>query len=88
MQEQEPARKREIGVITHYWANIGVAGVRLEAPVDVGDHIHVSGHSDDFEQTVDSIEVDHEKVLHADAGAEVGIRMVAHVHEHDRVYKV
>jgi hypothetical protein len=88
MQEQAPQKEMEIGVITHYWAHIGVAGVRLEAPIDVGDNIHVSGHSDDFEQTVDSIEVDHHKVLHADAGTEVGIAMVEHVHENDRIYKV
>jgi len=87
MREQELLQEREVGVVTHYWANIGVAGVHLEAPVDVGDHIHVFGHSDDFEQTVDSIQLDHRPLLHADAGLDVGIRVMAHAHPHDRVYK-
>ena len=85
---QELSQEREVGVVTHYWGNIGVASVQLEAPVDVGDHIHVSGHSDDFEQTVDSIQLDHHPVLHAEAGLEVGIRVTAHAHPRDRVYKV
>jgi hypothetical protein len=88
MQEHEPTQECEVGIVTHYWSHIGVAGVHLEAPVDVGDRIHVAGHSDDFEQTVDSIEIDHRPVVHADAGVEVGIRMAAHAHEHDRIYKV
>jgi len=87
MQEHEVLQETEVGVVTHYWSNIGVAGVHLEAPVDVGDHIHVAGHTDDFEQTVDSIEIDHRKVMHADAGTEVGIRVAAHAHPHDRIYR-
>jgi len=88
MREPELLQEREVGVVTHYWANIGVAGVHLEAPVDVGDHIHVFGHSDDFEQTVDSIQLDHRPLVHADAGLDVGIRVMTHAHPHDRVYKV
>jgi len=87
MQEQAPMHEQEVGVITHFWSKIGVAGVRLEAPLEVGDHIHVQGHSDDFEQDVESLEIEHAKVVHADPGAEVGIRMRAAVHEHDRIYK-
>jgi hypothetical protein len=87
MQEHAPVSEQEVGVITHFWSKLGVAGVHLEAPVAVGDHIHVKGHSDDFEQVLDSIEIDHSKVGHADPGADVGIRVTAHAHEHDRVYK-
>jgi hypothetical protein len=87
MQDREPQPQREVGIVTHYWSNIGVAGVHLEEPIEVGDHIHVWGNTDDFEQAVDSIEIDHHRVAHADAGADVGIRMVGQVHEHDRVYK-
>jgi hypothetical protein len=87
MQEQAPLHEQEVGVITHFWSKIGVAGVHLEAPVDIGDHIHVHGHSDDFEQNLESIEVEHTPIAHADAGADIGIRMNAPVHKHDRVFK-
>lgn len=88
MQEQAPLHEQEVGVITHFWSKIGVAGIHMEAPVDLGDHIHVRGHSDDFEQDVDSIEIDHAKVAHVDAGSDVGIRLNAQAHEHDRVFKM
>ena len=87
MQEQAPLTEKEVGVVTHFYSKIGVAGVHMEAPVDLGDHIHVMGHTDDFEQDVDSIEIEHAKVAHVDAGDDVGIRVNAQVHEHDRVYK-
>jgi hypothetical protein len=87
VQEHPPLREQEIGVITHYWPHIGVAGVHLEAPVGVGDHIHVVGHTDDFEQDVDSLEIEHRKVPRAEAGADVGIRLSAPAHEHDHVYR-
>lgn len=87
MQEQAPMHEQEVGVITHVWSKIGVAGVHLEAPIELGDHIHVHGHSDDFEQDVESLEIDHVEVAHAGPGADVGIRMQMQAHEHDRVYK-
>ena len=87
MQDHAPLQEQEIGVVTHYWSQIGVAGVHLEEPVDVGDHIHVLGHSDDFEQNVDSLEIEHQKVRHAEAGVDVGIRVCEPVHEHDHVFR-
>jgi hypothetical protein len=87
MQEHAPLREQEVGVITHFWSKIGVAGVHVEAPVEVGDHIHVHGHSDDFEQDVDSMEVEHAKVARADAGDDIGIRVTSQVHPRDRIYK-
>lgn len=81
MQEQE------IGYVTHYWSHLGVAGIHLTGPLDEGDHIHILGHTSDFEQDVGSIELEHQKILHAETGAEIGIRVAEHVREHDRVFK-
>ncbi len=80
--------EQEIGYVTHYWTHLGVAGVHLTEPLDVGDHIHVLGHTSDFEQDVGSIELDHRQVVHADAGLDVGIKVVDHAREHDKVFKV
>ncbi len=88
MQEQGPLREVDAGVVTHYWSELGVAGVHLAAPIDAGDHIHVLGHTSDFEQTVGSMEIDHQRVAHANPGYDVGIRVVEHVREHDHVYKL
>ncbi|MDH4140055.1 MAG: hypothetical protein OEV43_05725 [Coriobacteriia bacterium] len=88
MDEQTPTTEQEVGIVTHYWGHLGVAGVHLTAPLDVGDRIHILGSTSDFEQDVDSIEIDHEKVLRADAGADAGIRVAEHAREHDKIYKL
>jgi len=81
-------REQQVGVVTHYWSHLGVAGVHLTAPLDVGDHIHIIGHTSDFEQDVESMQIDHADVWHADAGADVGIRVAEHAREHDRVFRI
>jgi putative protease len=84
---QQFAAETPVGVVTHYWSHLGVAGVHLDAPLDVGDHIHVLGHTSNFEQDVRSMEIEHQHIYHADAGADVGIAVMEHVREHDRVYR-
>lgn len=88
MQEQEPVTEREVGVVTHYWSHLGVAGVHLTEPLSVGDRIHILGHTTDLEQVVGSMQIEHDAVEHARAGDDVGIRVADHVREHDKVYKV
>jgi putative protease len=88
MQEQGVLSQTLVGHVTHYWTHLGVAGIHLDAPLSVGDRIHVIGHTSDFEQRVDSIEVDHQRLSHADAGADVGIVVVEHAREHDAVYRL
>jgi hypothetical protein len=88
MQETLPFVETPIGVVTHYWSHLGVAGVHLSAPLDVGDRIHIHGHTSDVEQRVNSIELDHRAIPHADANADVGIAVADHVREHDAVYRL
>jgi putative protease len=88
MQEHAPLSEHAVGVVTHYWSHLGVAGVHLTEPVDVGDHIHVFGHTTDFEQDVGSMQIDHHDITHAGAGQDVGIRVAEHAREHDTVYKL
>jgi putative protease len=55
--------------------------------VDVGDRIHILGHTTDFEQTIGVMQIEHQEVRHANAGDDVGIKVVDHVREHDKVYR-
>lgn len=88
MQEHPPMREMEIGEVTHYWNHLGVAGVHLSESVELGDHIHIHGHTSDFDQRVGSIQIQHHAVAHADRGEDVGIRVSEHVREHDKVYRL
>ena len=79
----------ELGKVTHYFGKIGVAGIEItQDTLTVGDTIHIKGHTSDFTQTVDSMQVDGQSVEEATAGQSVGIKVTEHAREHDTVYKV
>ncbi len=81
--------EEKIGVVIHYWTNLGVAGVKVtDGEVNVGDTIHILGHTSDFTQKVESIHVGEDTVDVARAGDEIGIKVSEHAREHDEVYKV
>ena len=51
-----------VGTVRHYYGKLGVAGIELSSALKVGDTIHIQGHTSDFTQTVDSIQIEHETV--------------------------
>jgi hypothetical protein len=79
----------ELGKVSHYFSKIGVAAIEItQDTLVVGDTIHVKGHTTDFTQKVDSMQVDGKSVPEATIGESVGIRVSGHAREHDQVYKV
>jgi len=79
----------EIGKVTHYFSKIGVAAIEITHDVlRVGDTIHVKGHTSDFTQKVDSMQLDNQAVQAATVGQSVGFKVVDHARQHDAVYKV
>ena len=77
----------EIGHITHFFSKIGVAVVELTAPLTVGDSILVKGPSTDFEQTVESMQIEHKNIQGTEAGQSVGLKLAQRAREGDAVYK-
>ena len=80
--------EKEIGRITHYYGHLGVGIVELSDSLKVGDTIHIKGHSSDFTQNLDSIQIEHASVPEAKSGDIIGIKVASKVHPHDKVYKV
>ncbi len=76
-----------IGQVTHYYSKIGVAALNLKAPLKTGDRIHITGHTTNLEQAVESIEIEHLKVDSAEAGDDVAISIVDKVRDGDQVYR-
>lgn len=84
-----PEEGKLIGKVTHYFGNIGVAVIELSDNLKVGDNIRISGgETVDFTQTVDSMEVEHEKVEKAKAGDSIGLKTEQKVREGYKVYKL
>jgi len=82
--------EQRIGVITHYFSHLSVAVMQLEpgATLRVGDLIHIRGHTTDFTQKVESLEVDHAPVAEVGPKDDFGLKVIEHVREHDVVFKV
>jgi hypothetical protein len=79
----------EIGKVSHYFSKAGVAAIQITQDVlRVGDTIHVKGHTSDFSQKIDSMQVDNQPVPEAAAGQLIGLRVKDHAREHDLVYRV
>ena len=78
-----------VGQVTHYFGKANVAAVKItEGELKVGDTIHFVGHTSDFTQTVDSMQVDRASVEVAKVGDEIGIQVIEHAREHDQVFVV
>jgi putative protease len=78
-----------VGLITHYYPHVDAGIVRIErGEIKVGDTLHVRGHTTDFYQRVDRMELDRQPVQSARAGQEVGIHMSQRVRDHDEVFLV
>lgn len=77
-----------IGKVTHYFGKIGVAVIELSKALKAGDTIRIVGGETDFNQAVDSMEVDRQKVEAAKAGESVGLKVDQKVREGYSAYKV
>lgn len=87
---QSASREQRIGVVTHYYSHLSVAIMRLEpsTTLHVGDLIHIHGHTTDFTQKVESLEVDHAPVTEVGPNAVFGLKVIEHAREHDAVFRV
>jgi putative protease len=87
--EARPAPGVRIGVVTHFYGEPSVAIVKLESgTLRVGDTIHILGHTTDFSQRVESLQVEHAAVDQVGPDDDFGVGVAQHVREHDVVYKV
>ena len=85
----EEKKEELIGKITHYFGKIEVGIVEItKGSLAVGDTIHIKGSSTDFEQPVDSMQIEHEQVDKVKKGDVIGLKVKDKVKEEDEVYKV
>ena len=78
----------EIGRISDFFAKPVVAGINLTGTLNVGDKVHIKGHTTDIELTVESMQIHNANVTEAKEGESIGIKVPDRVRPGDHVYKV
>jgi translation elongation factor EF-1alpha len=77
-----------IGHITHFYNRINVAVLSLTDTLNLGDQVHILGHTTDFVQDVTSMEIEHEKVSSVGPGDEVALKVNESVRKGDKISKI
>jgi putative protease len=80
--------QKEVGRVEKYFRKVGVAALELSTAIAVGDKLRFSGATTNFEMKLESMQIDHEVVESAAAGADVGIAVPERVRRSDTVYRV
>ena len=89
MEEISPSDgEKLIGKVTHYFSKIGVAVIELSDTLKVDDTIRIIGGETDFNQAVESMEVERQKVKEAKSGDSVGLKVDQKVRDGYKVYKI
>lgn len=79
----------KIGEVTHYFPHVNAAAVKLlRSGLKVGDVIYLKGHTTDFKEEVQSIQLDHESIVEGKKGQEIGLSVNSRVRIGDSVYRV
>ena len=79
---------KKIGAVTHYYGNIGVAIIALTGKLSKGDKIKFEGGKTEFEQVVESMQVEHKEIDSAKKGDIVGMKVDQKVSDGADVYLV
>lgn len=81
-----PANSVLLGYVEDYYAHVSVIAFTLQSPVSLGRRIQVLGYTTHFEQTIDSMQMDHQPVTQANPGDGVGVKVIARARAGDHVY--
>ena len=81
--------EEEVGVIVKFFAKPSVAAIQItKGSIKRGDILKYKGHTTDFTEEVNSMEIDNQPVDEATVGDMIGIKVQERVREKDKVYKV
>lgn len=81
--------EEQVGVVVKFFSKPSVAALEITSgSIKVGDLLHYKGHTTDFTETVNRIEVDNQPIEEARTGQLIGIKTQERVREKDKVFKV
>lgn len=79
--------EKQIGEVTNFFDHVNAAAIKLSAPLKVGDKIKIKGGEHEFEQVIDSMQIDRKPVKTAKKGDEIGILVEQKVRSGYKVFK-
>jgi len=83
------ATLEKVGEVTHYFPHVKAAAVLiLKDSLKAGDKIYIKGHTTDFKEKVNSMQLDHLPVEEGKKGQEIGLLVKSRVRIGDSVYKI
>ena len=82
----EKKAEKEIGKVSHWYDKLGVAVISLKSSLKVGDRVKVKKGDEEFEETVSSMQLDHEAVSSGKKGHEVAVKLSKKAKEGASVY--
>jgi putative protease len=80
------AEPKEIGRVSSYFSQVGVAAIKLSDVLNIGDKIRVLGATTDFEVPVKSMQIERKEVKKAKKGDHIGIKVPDKVRPNDKVF--
>lgn len=86
--EKAKTKEKQVGVVSNYFEQVGVVAIELKAPLKIGDKIRIVGGDVDFEQKIESMQIDRKPVKEAKKGDDVGIKVKERVRKGYKVFKV
>ena len=84
----EAVEGEEVGKISHFFGKISVGIIEVTGNIRVGDKIKIKGATTDFEQNIESMQIDHKDVKEAKPGDSIGVKLIEPVRQNDKVYKI
>ena len=72
---------KPLAKVIHYYDRIGVAIVAVNKALNVGEKVKFQKGADEFTQCINSMQMEHENILKAKKGAEVGVKVEKPVKE-------
>jgi len=77
---------KQVGTVQGYYSKVGVAIVKVDAPIKKSDKIRIKGATTDFEQTVTSMQIQHKEIEKTKKGDEIGLKVKDKVRPNDKIY--
>lgn len=80
--------ERFVGVVEDYFSHVGVLASTLKDRVQIGNRLHVRGHTTDLVMELQSMQIEHQPVSQAGPGDSIGIKVSQRVRKGDYIYTV